>query len=92
MNHSYPHRIVRAGEAVTFVLLLYSMRSIERLMGTAKFSSFVTLIHVLAIPLQLGALALFPALRVLPAGPYALSFALLYFYLSRVSPRAMSSI
>ena len=58
--------------------LLYSLRHIERYMGSGRFGAFALLSMVFAQPINLGALVVFgDALKRVEGGPLPLVFAML---------------
>ncbi|ORZ00393.1 hypothetical protein BCR43DRAFT_139697 [Syncephalastrum racemosum] len=71
-----------SGELFFGLLLLYTMRVIERQYGYAKYTAFVFLSLVMSTLLELGALVSGArlGLRSIPGGPYALLFSMMYQY------------
>ncbi|KAI8145707.1 hypothetical protein BJV82DRAFT_678481 [Fennellomyces sp. T-0311] len=71
-----------SGELFFGMLLMYSMRVIERQYGSAKYAAFVFITLWVATFLELGALVSGAKLgfRRIPGGPYALIFSMLYQY------------
>ncbi|KAG2174797.1 hypothetical protein INT43_005859 [Umbelopsis isabellina] len=63
-------------------LIVYHMRVVERQFGTPKYVAFIAISWVLSTLLEIGALVMLSklGLRSIPAGPFAILFAMLYQY------------
>ncbi|CDS13354.1 hypothetical protein LRAMOSA05532 [Lichtheimia ramosa] len=71
-----------SGELFFGLLLLYSMRVIERQFGSPKYAAFMFVTLLIATFLEIGALVSGARLgfRKIPGGPYAIIFSALYQY------------
>jgi hypothetical protein len=67
------------GATLSGSIVLYSLRHIERQMGSKKFGTFAVLVNSISSGMLLGTGALIPGLE-LAAGPLPLLFALLLLY------------
>ncbi len=67
-------------ECVSALYLLYKFRNFERQMGSSKFVSFVVVVTLMAISIQLGLLLSMPIVQRVAPGPLALVFALFVLY------------
>ncbi|CAO3687266.1 unnamed protein product [Umbelopsis ramanniana] len=63
-------------------IMIYHMRVIERHFGTAKYAAFIAIAWLVSTLLEVGALVMLAklGLRSIPAGPFAILFAMLYQY------------
>ncbi|KAI8881610.1 hypothetical protein K501DRAFT_252894 [Backusella circina FSU 941] len=73
---------VNSGDVFFASILFYSMRTIERQYGSAKYVAFIFITLLVSTLLELGALVAGEnaGIRYIPAGPYALLFSILYQY------------